>query len=381
MFLVLLFLPHLSLAGECDGKALREQLDEANPVAVGGLFTKLADCDSEEATGAAPVAIPRMLAGPEGFTAASRAVELGLPELVHSWIESLEPDQRSRAVAAIGERCAESEPVQSFFLETHSERGIDFFTQRWHRGLIDCRVEPVQALLAQAINSKELAKDRPKLFNVLEVYARNLRGKAIPGLVALAEGTSDAEELTYLINAFADTAGVGSVEGLDRAVAGEAAQAVVGLGPKLPPRAVEQARTTLTALGASDEADQLAVHRWRERKDDQGNYRYAVAVTESYTCKNGKKFVNLHLGAFAEAGVAWPEQLVDDLQDKLTYEWSLDGATRCKGSGDISVEMVEEPFESVEDQTAWIEKRAASLAKIAEGADRSKVLRHEPFVY
>ncbi|TVQ87263.1 MAG: hypothetical protein EA397_18265 [Deltaproteobacteria bacterium] len=381
MLPLFLLVPQLAAASPCDARSLRKELDEATPVAVGSRFQKLAECDERQAKAAAPKAFQRMLAGAEGYAAATRAVELRLDTVVHGWIEGLEPDQRSRAIAALGDQCAESEAVQAFFLATYKDRGDAFFTQRWHRGLTECRVAPIQELLGDALTSKEISRDRPKLFSVLEVYARNLRGDAIPALIDLASKSDDPEELTYLVNAFADTAGVGSVEGLDAAVASKAAEAIVDLAGSLPPRAIEQARTTLTALGATDEADQLAVHRWRERKDGEGNYRYAVAITEQITCKNGKKLTNLHLGKFAEGGIAWPEQLADDLQEKLTYEWKLDGASRCKGSAEFAVEMVEEPFESSDAQAAWVQKREADFAKVQDRSAKRKVYRHEAFVY
>jgi len=322
-----------------------------------------------------------VLAGEEGFGAALKAVELGAGNDVRTWLGGLEPDQRSRAVAWLGERCAKSDPIQQFFLAAHRDKGLDFFAERWHRGLTDCRTDGVRQLLSEALQSKELARNRPQLFNVLEVYARNLRGDAIPGLVELAQNTTDPEELTYLVNAFADAAGVGSVEGIQGETARRAAAAIVALGPKLPERAVEQARTTLTALDAEPEADMFATHRWRDRKDAEGNYRYAVSVVESVTCKNGKTQGNFHIGVFADRGTMWPEQIHGELRERLPGDWGLTAAVRCKGTSELTFDMPKEPFPTDEDRQRWVDDQVRAFTGSASAYGKAKILRRDPFTF
>jgi hypothetical protein len=371
----------LASASDCDLKSLRKDLDAASPVALPALYEKLIACDRAEAVKQTPKVFERVLGGGEGYGAALKAIEIDAGGSVRTWLGRLEPDQRSAAVAWLGERCATSEPVQKFFLAAHADKGLDFFTERWHRGLTDCRTDGVRQILSAAIVNKDLARNRSQLFNVLEVYARNLRADALPGLVALANATSDAEELTYLINAFADAAGVGSVAGVDGETSRKAAQAIAGLGPKLPERAVEQARTTLTALGAEADADRMATHRWRDRKDPSGNYRYAVAVLESVACKNNKTSGTLHYAPFSDDGSMWPKQLQEELRDKLEAQWSLTAAAKCKGTGELTVAMPDEPFVSDEERTKWIDAQLKAFNERAGSFDKSRALKREPFAY
>ena len=299
---------------------------------------------------------------------------------MRTWLAGLEPDQRSRALNFLGNQCEGEEKVQSFFTESFGELGMDFWKDRWHRGLADCRVEPIQELLAGALADKELAKDRPRMFNVLEVYARNLRGAAIPKLSELASSTTDEEELTYLVNAFADATGIGSTDGVDASVAGEAAKAIEALGPKLPARAVEQARTTLTALEAEAAADSFAGYRWPERKVD-GSYRYAMVVTEKIICKNAKTRTYLHTAPFSESGNRWPDQFGEGLEDRLKHEWDLSTADRCKGSLDLEIDMPSEPFASDEARDVWIEERVKAFEKIMDSYDKSGINRRDAFKF
>ena len=379
--LLLLSLVPVAHADDCDARALAKEVANTAPVKVAKVYVDLAECDAARAKATAPKAFERLLAGSDGNKAALAAIDVGASPAVRTWLKGLEPDQRSRAVAWLGEQCSESENVQGFFAASKEEMGMDFWTERWHRGLADCRVEPVQKLLKEAVNDPQLAKDRTRLFNVLEVYARNLRGDAMPTLVKLAGETDDPEELTYLINAFADTTGIGSVEGMDAQIAERAATAIRDLGPSLPARAVEQARITLRSLGDEQGSDAMAKHRWPDRYTD-GAYHYAVTVTEVATCKNGKTKTNFHTAAFTEAGDQWPDQIQPLLLEKLQFEWEMDTADKCKGTAEYTVLMPEQPVEGGEEAVAtWLERQTLLFEEKAGTWDKAKVIRHEKFQY
>ncbi|MFK7927006.1 MAG: hypothetical protein AB8H79_02365, partial [Myxococcota bacterium] len=351
--LILLALAPTAHAQDCDARALAKEVETASPIAVARTFVKLADCDAVRAKKTVPGAFARILAGGDGNKAALKAIEIGAGADVRAWLGGLEPDQRSRAVAWMGEKCQESEVVQTFFAESKAALGADFWTQRWHRGLVECRVPSIQKVLADAVVDPDLTKDRTRLFNVLEVYARNLRADALPTLSKLANDTSDPEELLYLVNAFADTTGIGSVAGTDKAAANKAVMAIAALGPKLPPRAVDQARITLKTLEAEEESDGFAKYRWPERYTDD-TYSYAVAVLETGTCKNGKTLANLHVASFDEGGNQWPDQIQQQLLGKLQFEWELSAAKSCKATvSDFVVEMPKEPFANKEARDLW----------------------------
>ena len=113
---------------------------------------------------------------------------------------------------------------------------------------------------------------------------------AVPHLQKVVSELDDSKEASLILNAFADAANVGSVEGMNMDAAKASIAAIEQLGPNLPPESAEQARLTLIALGDEDKADGFAIYRWPERLVD-GSYRYAVSATETVTCKNGKSQV------------------------------------------------------------------------------------------
>jgi hypothetical protein len=237
----------------------------------------------------------------------------------------------------------------------------------------------VQKILGDAIANPELARDRARFFSVVEVYARNLGPDALPKLTELAGQFTDEEGRTYLISAFADTAGVGSPGGINAESAKKAVAAIIAIGPTLPTRAVLQARTILRALGDEAASDGSAAWRWPDRKDPAGNYRYAVTVLEKVTCGNGKTLANLHVAPFTEKGEQWPDQLQPLLLDKLKLEWLLVAAVKCKGTAEFTVTMPEAPFETDEAQARWIEEAVLTGTKAGESMGKLKVFRRESF--
>lgn len=378
LFTMLLALAPNAFADECDARALQKEAVAAAPVKAAPAFVALANCDKAKAKAVAPKVLPNMLSGSEGNQASVSAIEVGANADLRTWLNGLEPDQRSRTVAFLGEKCGENESIQGFFAESAQEMGTAFWTERWHRGLAECRAEGIQKLLSDALNDPELSKDRTRLFNVLEVYARNLRGNAVPTLVNLASKTTDPEELTYLVNAFADTTGIGSEAGVDAAVASEVIKSITALGPMLPPQAVEQARITLRALDDEQASASMAKYRWKDRLQD-GQYRYAVAITEIATCKNQKTKAALHTAKFTEPGDQWPDQLQPLLQEKLTYDWMLQTAETCKGEAEFIVAMPPEPLESEEAQEQWLAEQISAFQDKAETWDKAKSYKQETF--
>ena len=253
---------------------------------------------------------------------------------------------------------------------------------------LQAKLEAVAPILEEVerLRNDEIRKAAEDVGTLVIAVCRRVLGEslavhpdALPALVKLASQTDDPEELTYLVNAFADTTGIGSVEGMDKEIAGKAAEAIRKLGPELPARAVEQSRITLRTLGDEEGSDQFAQHRWPDRFDE--HYRYAVTVTEVAKCKNGKTRANLHVAAFDEGGMQWPDQIQPQLLGKLKYEWELDTADRCKGEGTFDVVMSEEPFESDEARDKWIEETVLRFEEKAGSYDKAKVFKHESFDY
>jgi hypothetical protein len=382
MFLLALasLLTSPTMAQDCDSKALTLALEEATPIATAKAYLVLSACDEALAKKRSDAAFEKILSGSEGNQAALKAVQLEQDEVVRSWLAKLEPDERSRTLAFLGKTCKKEEAVQGFFVRAHQDLGEQFWEERWHRGLSGCRSEAIQEILTTAIADKGLKDDQSRFFTVLEVYSRNLGNQAVPTIAALVDRTNDPEELMYLVNALADAANVGGTDGVNPVAAKSATTALVQMGKKLPPRAVEQARKTLLAMGAEEEADLFATHRWPDRKTEE-MYRYAVTLNESATCKNGKSFANLHFATFTEAGRLWPDQLGQQIGEKLIFEWELTAASRCKGEGSFEVKMPNAPFASEEDQRNWLTDQKKAFATQEAGADKAKAIEHDTFTY
>lgn len=364
----------------CDGKALGVALVEATPLSTAQAYLDLSVCDPALTKKSTKAAFEKILSGTEGNNAALAAINLEQDGVVRAWLAALEPDERSRTIAFLGKTCKDDVALQGFFARAHADLGEQFWEDRWHRGLSDCRVESIQNILVEAIQKTNLKEDQSRFFTVLEVYSRNLGAAAVPTIAALAKATDDQEHLTYLVNALADAANVGGATGINPAAAKSATTALVEMGPKLPPRAVEQARKTLLAMGSDEQADAFAGHRWRDRKKED-TYLYAVTVTESATCKNGKSFANLHYALFDETGNLWPGQLQENIGEKLAFEWNLDGAEKCKGEGKIDVVMPKEPFASKEDAESWLKTQKSSFTSRTTEFDKMKSQSHEDFSY
>lgn len=381
--LVLLALQLAAHGADCDADALRTSVDEATPARVATWWAKLAACDREAALATAEHTFDTALAGSDAHPAVLRAVQIGAGDHAREWLREIPSDERSKAIGYLEDYCASIDEVAPFFVETHEQLGESFWTERWHRGLAGCRTDEVRELLAESLEGDEVGRDthdRAQFFSVLEVYARNLRGDALPKLQELATELEDEEEVTYVINAFADAAGVGSMQGIDHDVAEQAAQAIEALGPELPVRGIEQARTTLLALGADREADQYAKYRWPAayRLNDR-SYLYAVVATEKATCRNGKQKAAVHHASFTEAGDLWPEQVAELIPDKVSYEWQLDGSGLCRGEVEVSYDLPHEPFKTREDMQAWRTEHVQQARATVSGFKKVSTEKHEPF--
>jgi hypothetical protein len=210
------------------------------------------------------------------------------------------------------------------------------------------------------------AGDRTRFFGVVEVYARNLGKDAIPTLERLLSELENEEELTYVVNAFADAAQVGGLEGQNVETTQLAVAAIVGMAPQLPPKAIEQARTTLLSLGAEAEANALAGARYQDRMVD-GKLQYGVVVVETAVCKKGNQMVGVHMGVLEEAGHAWPDQITAQV-DGASYSWEYDMAAsrKCKGTSQNTVFITSQPVTG-EDLQSFFDEKRQEVIRAAQG--------------
>jgi hypothetical protein len=358
MWLALVLAAHA--APTCDAKALGKALTDAGPSAAGKAFTDLAACDAAVAKIAAPEAFKRILAGDSGDAAIVAALGLGSGDVVRTWIGGLESDDKSRTIATLGKSCA-SPGVATFFLDTEKSLGDKFWSDRWYRGLGECREAPVQELLRARVSQP--GNDRGQFNGVIEVFSRNLGKDAIPALKAAAQSQKDPELASIIVNAFPNAAGVGTVAGEDPEATKLAVEALNELAPILPEKAVDQARTTLLSLGAEADSDHLAGVRYHADLQPSGGLLYGVVATEIATCKKGDTRVTFHHAHINEAGRTWPDEVAERIAPAVTGGFKLDLAASCKGTGTVENSTPPAPFKDAAAYDAWVQGQLLDVQK------------------
>lgn len=360
-------------APACDVKGLAKALAEAAPNQAGTAFADLAACDPAAAKGAAPEAFKKILAGDGGNAAAVVAVRVGAGETVRAWVGGLQPDERSSTISKLGEKC-DAAGVPAFFLETHKSLADKFWSERWYRGLDDCRDASVQQLLTGRV--ADTSGDRAIYKGVLEVYARNLGKDAIPALKASVKEAKDAEVAGFIVDAFANAAGVGREGGPDQEAVKLAVASINEVAPVLPDKAVDQARTTLLSLGAEADSDRLAGIRYKNALQSTGGLLYGVVTTETATCKKGDVRVVIHHAPINEAGRTWPDQVNERIQAAVNGTFDLKLATSCKGTGANESLTPPQPFADAAAYQAWVDEMVREFQK-KNPAIKAKLVPHD----
>jgi len=369
--LTLLLMAPLAAAQDCNTATLKKDLTDASPQGVANAYVALADCDAAAAKGAASGAFERVLTGEGGNTLVVKAIEVGATDEARKWLNSIQSDERSRTVAGLGSACGESEPVASFLLAAYDDLGDAFWTDRWYRSLAECRRPEIQSMLQEAIDAG--SKDRTRFFGVLEVYSRNLGAAAVPTLEGLAAGLDNAEELTYIVNAFADAAQVGSLDGQDAEATKLAIAAIQGLAPELPAQALDQARTTLLSLGDEDASNKLSAYRHADQMID-GELHYGLIAVETASCKKGDTWIGIHTGEIVEPGDLWPDQIQAAAEAAIEGQWEFELAKKCKGTSAIEVLITEAPMGSPEGGTEWLDEQLEEIR----GREAKKTYEYTP---
>ncbi len=339
----------------CDGKALATSLSEASPSAASVAFAKLAACDTERAHQAAPDALGRMLADERSTQALLAAIQVDAAPAALDWLKDQEPDLRSRAISKLGATCPEHPEVGAFFVTARQELGSDFWVQRWHRGLAECRDPGVRDLLTEALANNEVgrpSRNTQQFYALLEVYARNLGVDALPQLTDFLQSSRTEAEAVILTSIFADAAKVGGREEVKPEVADAVVKALVISAPNLPQRAVDRARGTLVAIGREAAASSLARYYWPDRFMSD-SYTYGVIAVEDITCKNGSKRAVLHYATLTEGGKQWADQLVPLVEIFVNENWNVRNASRCKGTSTLTIKMTPEPFKDATAIDVW----------------------------
>lgn len=376
--LVTLALMAQSHAAGCDAKALQKQLTDAAPQQVPEVYISLATCDANAARGVTAATLPRMVSGDQANAAAVAAIKAGAGKEVRAWIDGLMSDERGAVLGALGGACTNTKEVQTFFLDTAAATGDEFWTKRWFRPLAECRAPDIQNFLVKefGVITTATMRDQTRFLGIVEVTARNLGGGAVPMLKDLLAKTTDDERQSYVVNAFSDAAGVGSVAGMDSKAAEAGVAAIVGLADTLGVKAVDQARTTLRALGDERASDEMAGFRYKTVKQADGNLLYGVVVFETATCKNGKTSQMMHVAEVLDPGQTWPDQLLAKVESSAKTGWKLDLAEKCKGEGKLDFKVTGEPMADAKALKKWTDEQLEIAGKTA--VDKRARMDHDP---
>jgi rRNA maturation protein Nop10 len=362
MLLPLLLTAQLVQAQECDVKALTAEIAEASPRAVAELYVQLADCDATAANKAATAAFAKILSGDAGVKAAAAGVRVGAAPVVRDWVEGLISDERASTLAGMGGTCADEPALVGFFVESEATLGERFWRDRWHRALSDCHAPEIQDLLRNAFQDEAVQHDGSRFGSILEVFCSNARREAIPWLKALIFTTSEENQL-HVMSAFANAAGVGTLEGMDAEAAQEAVVAILEVAPRVPPKVVEQARITLQSLGATSEADNLAAVRYAAEQQPDGRFMWGAIAVETATCKKGDTRLGVHHAPVYEPGHRWPDQMQAVVDDAVQAGWELELADKCKGTGRTEVIISSAPFADEDAYTTWRDEQLREIRK------------------
>jgi hypothetical protein len=360
MWLALAALIHPASAATCDAKALTKALTDALPNQSAKAYADLAACDATAAQKASADAFKKILPGEGGDAAVLTAIGVNAGDVVRAWVNSQEPDDRSRTISKLGEKCAQA-GVPAFFLDTQKQLGDKFWSERWYRGLDDCRDPSIQELLKTRIATP--GGDRTLFFGIVEVFSRNLGKDAIPALKTSLQAEKDPEISTYLVNAFADAAGVGSANGANPDAVKAAVAAIVELAPTLPEKAVDQARVTLLALGSEADSDKMVAVRHKAVAQANGTLLYGAVSTEAATCKKGDTRVVIHTGQITDSGHTWPDQLAERIKSPLETAWEFELAEQCKGTGTVETATPMTPFKDAAAYQAWVDATIKDIQK------------------
>jgi hypothetical protein len=371
MSLLLLIAP--AMAQDCDASALEKTLQDATPNSAATTFSALAACDGPRAKKNAPTAFPKMLSGAEANQAVIAAITIDAGDAARAWIGDLQSDERSSAIAALGQACSDNEAVAGWLVQTHQDLGDEFWSQRWYRSLATCRVDGIQALLSAEVDNP--SDDRARFTGALEVYARNLGPTAIPRLGALAQELQDPQEIGLVINAFGDAAGLGSLEGAKPETVALAAKTLVEIAPTLPPKIIDQVRSVLIALGAQDASDALAGVRYAELADPKGNLHYGLVAVSTQGCKKGA-VLQVHTAEVVQPGTLWPDQLDGPVRQAIDSTWDMAPGKKCTVEGDLEIFLTKGP---VPDAPAVETFQAETLETLAKrGIAKTETTSHEP---
>lgn len=371
MFILSFVFSSIGLAQECDTKSLVSSLQESVGDSAAEAFVALHKCDAKQAKKFVVATVPKLYASEIGYQAIEIAIDAGADPQVSTWLQEQLPDERKQALRYLGKSCQSNKQVEEFFLEQSIALGDTFWQQGWYLPLANCSTPEVTKMLADALSRENQSKS--VYFNVLSTYARAGKGEAVPLLDKELSKASDEETQTRLIDAFADAAQVGSVNGVDRTVTSVAAEAIIKHGQNFSVGAIEKSRIILNSMDEEAFADEMAAFRYKEFVQPNGSLIWGVIVAENAKCKNGKEKQVLHFAKVLDPRKnTWSDQLADKVDASVDGLWRMDLAKRCKGEGENVLFVSDRPFASEKDLLQW---RDAKLEEVKNQSLKDKKIK------
>ncbi len=352
MVLLSLLLSLTANAQDC--KAIPKALKDAAPREASRMFVELSECNAPTAKKMADATLKGLLGDEDGQKAAMAAIGVGAHDAARTWISGLQSDDHAPMIRVLGKACGKDEAIQGFLAGSAEALGADFWSKRWYRAFVDCRVPAIQKILTAHVETGGGGDDQTAYFGVVSAWASNVSAEAVPKLEKMVAESEDTDTRVMLIQAFTDAAQVGTPGGTDAKIAEAGAAAIKRLSVSLPAKAVDQARNTLMALGDEEGADALVKVRYNGVIQEGDYLLYGVVVVETATCKNGKVQQFVHEAELTDPGQTWPDQLEGKVKSVIEHHWKLNLAERCKGEGKTEFKLPFKPFGDKAAYKAWV---------------------------
>jgi hypothetical protein len=362
--LISLALAQTPEGNECDTDALSKVITSSTGDAAAKAFTKLAECDEKKANHYAKTTISTFLVNDVGLNAAVAGMKIGAEKYVLEWMNDpdLLPDEKAQILSRLGSECHSEPIIQQFFVKTAEDDPERFWGKRYYRYLKKCKSPEITEIYTKKLD-EGIAQGRSQFFAVVSAYARNGEEDSFDKLAELLTATEDGEVQVTLITAMYE-----AILEMDKnntedpnasnELRNKTVEKIVEVADGLQPNALNQARTTLDALGAEGEADSMSGFYFKRKKQEDESYIWGMVATETATCKNGKIKQNIHTAPIIDSdGKIWPDEIEELIVGDGFSDWDFILAKDCKGSSEDIFFFSTEPFANMDEYKVWSDKK------------------------
>jgi hypothetical protein len=365
---------------ECDVTALSKVITSSTGDAAAKAFTKLAECDSKKANHFAKTTISTFLVTEDGLEAAVAGMKIGADKYVLDWMNDSElpPDEKKKILRRFGEECSTEQIVQQFFINSAANDPERFWGKRYYQYLKSCKSPEITSIYTTKLD-EGIGQGRSQFFAVASAYARNAEAQSFDKLSELLESTEDGEVQVNLIIAMYEAIDEMKKNNSEdpnasNELRNKTVEKIVAVADRLQPNALNQARTTLDALGAEAESDSMSGFYFKRKKQEDNSYLWGIVVSETATCKNGKIKQNIHTAPIIDSdGKIWPDELEELITGDGFTDWDFTLAKDCKGTSEDLFFFSTEPFANMDEYKVW----SGNIKKEQASKDAKKVVDFE----